>query len=109
MSKTIDTIKKQFADNPVILYMKGNPDFPSCGFSAKAVGIMKSHGVDFAYVDVLQAPFIRERLKEVTDWPTFPQLIINGELVGGSDIIEELNASGELPTLLKAATETSEA
>jgi monothiol glutaredoxin len=103
MNATVDKIKQQLADNPVILYMKGTPDEPSCGFSAKAASVLKSTGVNFAYVNVLASPFIMERLPEVSDFPTFPQLFIKGEIVGGSDIVEELYNNGELMPMLKAA------
>lgn len=101
--KTTDKIRKQIAENPIILYMKGTPDEPKCGFSAKAASLMKGTGIDFAYVDVLAAPLIMEGLPEVTDFPTFPQLIIQGEIVGGSDIVETMLASGELQPMLEAA------
>lgn len=97
---TIDLIKKQIQDNPVILYMKGTPDAPECGFSAQAVTALKATGKPFAYVNILQAPLIRERLSTVTQWPTFPQLIVNGELVGGSDIIVDMYTDGSLGELL---------
>lgn len=103
MSSTQEKIRQQIADNPIILYMKGTPDMPSCGFSAKAVAAMKSTGFGFAYVNVLESPFIMERLPEVTDFPTFPQLIVKGEIIGGSDIIEELLANGELMPVLEEA------
>lgn len=102
--KTEDKIRKQLTDNPVILYMKGTPDAPSCGFSAKAAGLLKGTGASFAYVNVLESPFIMERLPDVSDFPTFPQLFIKGEIIGGSDIIEEMLASGELQSMLDAAT-----
>lgn len=101
--KTEDKIRKQIADNPIILYMKGTPEAPSCGFSAKAAAAMKSTGFSFAYVNVLESPFIMEALPSVTDFPTFPQLIVNGEIIGGSDIVEEMLANGELTPLLQAA------
>ena len=104
MSSTEDKIRKQIEGNPVILYMKGTPDMPSCGFSAKASAAMKSTGIGFAYVNVLESPFVMERLPDVTDFPTFPQLIIKGEIIGGSDIVEEMLANGELMPLLQAAT-----
>jgi len=104
MSSTEDKIRKQIADNPIILYMKGTPDAPSCGFSAKASTALKSTGIGFAYVNVLESPFIMERLPGVTDFPTFPQLIIKGEIVGGSDIVEEMLANGELLPMLQAAS-----
>jgi len=98
--KTTDIIKKQIAENPVILYMKGNPQFPMCGFSAAAVEALNSTGHQFAFVNVLEQPRIRQGLPEVSDWPTFPQLFVKGELVGGADIIKEMNAAGQLKELL---------
>lgn len=100
---TEDKIRKQLADNPVILYMKGTPDNPQCGFSAKASSLLKSSGVNFAYVNVLASPFIMERLPNVSNFPTFPQLFISGEIIGGSDIIEEMLARGELQPMLSEA------
>jgi len=105
MSSTEDKIRQQLADNPVILYMKGTPDAPSCGFSAKAVSVLKSSGVDFAYVNVLAAPFIMEKLPAVSDFPTFPQLFIKGEIIGGSDIVEDMYNSGELLPMLESAVQ----
>lgn len=100
---TKEKILKQLQDNPVILYMKGTPDAPSCGFSAKAVKVLKSTGIDFAFVNVLASPFIMERLPEVSNFPTFPQLFIKGEIIGGSDILEAMLASGELQPMLESA------
>jgi len=102
-SRTVDKIKQQIAENPIILYMKGSPASPSCGFSAKASAALRSTGIDFAYVDVLASPFIMEALPSVTDFPTFPQLIIKGEIIGGSDIVEEMLANGELLPMLQGA------
>lgn len=93
---TEEKIRNQIASNPVILYMKGIPEAPECGFSKAAVGALKEAGIEFAYVNVLQAPFIRERLPKVSNWPTFPQLFVHGELVGGSDVICEMVADGSL-------------
>ncbi|HCS14025.1 MAG: monothiol glutaredoxin, Grx4 family [Zetaproteobacteria bacterium CG06_land_8_20_14_3_00_59_53] len=101
--KTEDKIRAQLAENPIILYMKGVPEAPECGFSAKAVAAIKSTGVDFAYVNILAAPFIREMLPSISDWPTFPQLFVKGELVGGCDIIVDMAESGELKPLLTGA------
>lgn len=101
---TEDKIRTQLAENPVILYMKGTPAEPSCGFSAKAAGLLKSTGIDFAYVNVLASPFIMEKLPEVSEFPTFPQLFIKGEIIGGSDIIEAMLNSGELLPMLQNAT-----
>ncbi|MCB1774922.1 MAG: Grx4 family monothiol glutaredoxin [Gammaproteobacteria bacterium] len=101
--KTTDKIRKQLNDHPIILYMKGTPDEPRCGFSAKAARAMQSTGIEFAYVDVMASPLIMEALPEVSDFPTFPQLFINGEIIGGSDIVEAMLASGELMPMLEAA------
>lgn len=101
--KTTDKIRQQLNEHPVILYMKGTPEAPQCGFSAKAAAVMKSTGVDFAYVDVLSAPLIMEALPEVSDFPTFPQLFIKGEIIGGSDIVEAMYANGELMPMLQDA------
>ncbi len=100
---TEQTIQKQLADNPVILYMKGIPSQPECGFSQKAIGILNKINVPFAYVNVLQAPFIREKLPKISKWPTYPQLFVNGELVGGCDIMETMFNDGSLQALLTAA------
>lgn len=99
---TIDTIKEQLSSNPVLIYMKGAPNAPQCGFSARAVQALMACGEKFAYVDILQNPDIRAELPKYANWPTFPQLWIDGELVGGSDIIAELHESGELSTMIKA-------
>ena len=99
----IDTIKEQIANNPVLIYMKGAPNAPQCGFSARAVQALMACGEKFAYVDILQNPEIRANLPAYANGPTFPQLWINGELVGGSDIILELHESGELQEMIKAA------
>lgn len=99
---TLERIKQQIADNSVILYMKGSPEMPQCGFSARAVQVLQACGADFAYVDILSNPDIRQTLPQYANWPTFPQLYINGELVGGSDIILELYQNGELQQQLQA-------
>lgn len=95
-----DTIRQQVTENPVILYMKGTPTFPQCGFSAGAVQVLKNLGVNFAAVNVLADPEIRQGIKEFANWPTIPQLYIKGEFVGGSDIMKELYASGELAEMV---------
>jgi len=100
---TESKIKQQLDENPVILYMKGTPDLPQCGFSSKAASLLKSTGLTFTYVNVLAAPFIMEKLPEVSNSPTFPQLFINGEIIGGSDIIEEMLNSGDLLPMLEQA------
>ncbi len=107
---TIERIKSQLAENPVILYMKGTPAFPQCGFSGRAVQVLEQCGVDYAYVNIFEEPEIRESLKTYSQWPTFPQLYIKGELVGGSDIMMELFQKGELKRMLaEAVPETAEA
>jgi monothiol glutaredoxin len=100
---TEDKIRKQLADNPVLLYMKGTPDEPRCGFSRNAVEALKGLGANYAWVNVLEAPFIREKLPNVSNWPTYPQLFIQGELVGGSDVIVEMAEDGSLKPMLAAA------
>ena len=100
----IETIKEQIASNTILLYMKGSPNAPQCGFSAKASQALMACGEKFAYVDILQNPEIRANLPKYANWPTFPQLWVGGELVGCSDIITELFASGELQTQVKEAT-----
>lgn len=99
---TIETIKEQIASNPVLLYMKGSPNAPQCGFSARAAQVLIECGEKFAYVDILQHPDIRAELPKYANWPTFPQLWIGGELVGGSDILLEMHEKGELKPLIQA-------
>jgi len=97
-----EVIKDQVTKNKVVLYMKGSPDFPQCGFSANAVGILRACGVaDFLSVNVLENPDIRQGIKEYANWPTIPQLYVNGEFVGGSDIVTEMYQNGELQKMLK--------
>ena len=99
---TQELIKKQVTEHPVVLYMKGTPDFPQCGFSANVVNILKACGVENMFtVDVLSNPEIRQGVKEYANWPTIPQLYVNGEFVGGSDILSEMYQSGELQKLFK--------
>jgi monothiol glutaredoxin len=100
---TLDKIKQQIADNAILLYMKGTPQMPQCGFSARAVQCIEACSVNFAYVDILSNPDIRQMLPQVSDWPTFPQLYVKGELVGGSDIIAEMHQDGELEIMLRDA------
>jgi monothiol glutaredoxin len=102
MIMTIEaTIREQIANNPILLYMKGSPDFPQCGFSGQAVQILRGCGIkDFAHVNILENPEIRATLPKIANWPTFPQLYIKGELIGGADIMMELYQSGELKKLL---------
>jgi monothiol glutaredoxin len=94
------TITEQVTGSPVVLYMKGTADQPMCGFSARAVGILNNLGVEFADYNVLESDDFRMGLKEFSNWPTFPQLYVNGDLVGGADIMIEMHQSGELATLL---------
>ncbi|HMA89550.1 MAG TPA: Grx4 family monothiol glutaredoxin [Burkholderiales bacterium] len=97
-------IKEQVSKHPVVLYMKGTPQFPQCGFSALAVQVLNASGVrDFFSVNVLENPEIRQGIKEFANWPTIPQLYVNGEFVGGSDIVREMYQSGELQKLLQSA------
>ena len=98
-----DRIRQQLADNPVLLYMKGTPDFPQCGFSGQTVMALKTIGQAFAYVNIFEDPEVREGLKKFSNWPTFPQLYVNGELIGGCDIVVEMYHSGELKALLDKA------
>ena len=99
-----ELIKQQVTGHPVVLYMKGSPTFPQCGFSANAVRILQSLGVkDFFSVDVLANPEIRQGIKDYANWPTIPQLYINGEFIGGADIMAEMHQSGELQKLLNKA------
>jgi len=104
---TIETIKEQITSNPILLYMKGSPNAPQCGFSARAVQVLIDCGEKFAYVDILQHPEIRAELPKYANWPTFPQLWISGELIGGSDILLEMFEKGELQPLIKAAVSKS--
>ncbi len=104
-----ETIKSQLEENPVILYMKGSPQAPQCGFSAKTVQALMACGERFAFVNILENPELREGLKIYSSWPTFPQLYINGELVGGCDIVLELSESGELSKMVKDAVKPAEA
>ena len=98
---TQDTIRDQVTKNKVVLYMKGTPQFPQCGFSANAAGMLKACGVsDYLAVNVLADPEIRQGIKEFSNWPTIPQLYINGEFIGGSDIMMEMYESGELQQVI---------
>ena len=106
MSETaLETIKRQISENPILLYMKGSPQAPQCGFSAKTIECMVGCGQRFAYVDILSNPEIRATLPSYAEWPTFPQLWVDGELVGGCDIVTEMFESGELEELLSETTE----
>ena len=105
----IEVIKQQIESNPVILFMKGSPNQPQCGFSARASQVLMACGERFAYVDILSNPDIRANLPAYANWRTFPQLWIKGELIGGSDIIAEMHEKGELLPLVKDAVSTAAA
>ena len=95
-----DRIEQDINGNDVVLYMKGTPVFPQCGFSAAVVQVLSTVGVKFKGVNILEDPGLRQGLKDYSNWPTFPQLYVKGELVGGCDIVREMYESGELQTLL---------
>ncbi len=97
------TIEKQLAENPVVLYMKGTAAFPQCGFSGKAVHLLRQCGVDFMAVNILEDDEIRQGIKDYGNWPTIPQLYVKGQLIGGSDIMQELYENGELHKILAKA------
>ena len=99
----LTTIREQIDSNRILLYMKGSPQAPQCGFSAQTVQCLMSCGERFAYVDILGNPEIRATLPQYADWPTFPQLYVNGELVGGCDIVTEMHEAGELEPLVREA------
>jgi monothiol glutaredoxin len=99
----MDRIKGHIENNPIVLFMKGTPQFPMCGFSSRAVDALKRSGAEFAYVNVLAELDIRQAMPQYSEWPTFPQLFINGELIGGCDIMLELFQSGELQKMVAAA------
>ena len=104
----METIREQVEGNPVILYMKGSPNQPQCGFSARTVEALMACGERFAYVDVLTNPDIRANMPKYANWPTFPQLWVNGELIGGCDIITEMHQNGELASLVKEAAQKTD-
>lgn len=99
----ISRIKDQIENNPVVLYMKGTPDFPQCGFSGRSVQVLRACKADFTFVNIFEDPELREALKDYSNWPTYPQLYIKGQLVGGCDIILDLYNTGELVKLLEDA------
>lgn len=100
--KVVDRIEKQIKENDIILYMKGSPNLPQCGFSAHAATAVRSCGKPFAFVNILENPDIRAILPKYADWPTFPQLWVKGELIGGCDIIMEMSESGELKEIINS-------
>ena len=99
----IEELESQVKDNPILLYMKGSPEAPQCGFSSKASQILIACGKPFSFVDILSNPEIRANLPQFSNWPTFPQLFVNGELIGGCDIISELHEAGDLQTIIDSA------
>ena len=99
----IERIKDQLGSHPVVLYMKGSPDFPQCGFSSQVVQVLKACDTQFMYINIFEDQEVREALKEYSNWPTYPQLYIKGELVGGCDIILDLYNKGELEGMLEKA------
>jgi len=105
----LDRIKEQVENNPVVIYMKGTPDLPRCGFSHRASQALAATGLPFAYVNVLEDPEIFDHLPRYADWPTFPQIYIKGELIGGCDITLELYQNGELQKLMAAAVNPANA
>jgi monothiol glutaredoxin len=107
-SQILDMIDSHVKSNRIMLYMKGSPSQPMCGFSATVVQILKNQGVDFASVNVLDYPEVREGVKKYAQWPTIPQLYVDGEFVGGCDIVKDLHESGELEGLLKVEEEKKE-
>ena len=100
MNEVTEQLKNIIAENQVILFMKGTPDFPQCGFSMRTVQALKACDAEFAYVDVLASPEVRSTLPSVSNWPTFPQVFVNGELIGGCDIVLEMFQKGELKDIL---------
>lgn len=99
----VERIRQHLSSNPVVLFMKGTPDFPQCGFSAQTVSALRQCGAKFAHVNIFEDPELRDALKRFSNWPTYPQLYVNGELVGGCDIALEMFRSGELKKLLQTA------
>lgn len=99
----IERIKEQLATAPVVLYMKGTPDFPQCGFSGQTVQVLKACDAKFAHINIFEEPDVREALKQYSQWPTYPQLYVNGELIGGCDIVMDLYQKGELVKILAEA------
>jgi len=99
----VERIKAELGSSPVVLFMKGTPDFPQCGFSAQTVAALRAVGAEFSYVNIFEEPEMREALKRLSNWPTYPQLYVKGELVGGCDIALEMYKSGELKQLLAEA------
>ncbi|HKO09923.1 MAG TPA: Grx4 family monothiol glutaredoxin [Alphaproteobacteria bacterium] len=101
-NEVAEQIRKEISDNEVVLFMKGTPVFPQCGFSAAVVQVLNHLGVKFKGIDVLEDPEIRQGIKEFSSWPTIPQLFVKGEFIGGCDIVRDMFQSGELATVLKS-------
>src|SRR5262245_44533616 len=99
----VERIKAELSGSPVVLFMKGTPDFPQCGFSAQTVAALRACGAEFAHVNIFEDPELREALKGFSKWPTYPQLYVKGELLGGCDIALEMYRSGELRKVLQDA------
>jgi monothiol glutaredoxin len=102
-ANVIDRIKSQLSSSNVMLYMKGTPDFPQCGFSAAAVQALNAVGAKFGSVNIFEDPELREALKQYSNWPTYPQLYVKGELIGGADIIRDMYQTGELQKMVAEA------
>lgn len=104
----LERIDQQVKNNPDVIYMKGTPTFPSCGFSSRAAAALQQTGVEFAYVNILEDMEVFQNLPQYADWPTFPQVYVDGELIGGCDITLELHQSGELQKMMETATAKKE-
>lgn len=109
MTDVVERIKTHLGSAPAVLFMKGTPDFPQCGFSAQAVQALRQSGAQFQHVNIFEDPELRDALKRYSNWPTYPQLYVSGELVGGCDIVLEMYRSGELKELLDSAGATAKA
>jgi monothiol glutaredoxin len=105
--EVVNRIKTHIATSPAVLFMKGTPDFPQCGFSAQTVAALRASGAGFHAVNIFEDPELRDALKKFSNWPTYPQLYVNGELVGGCDIVLDMHRSGELQKLLNEAGATA--
>jgi monothiol glutaredoxin len=109
VTDVVERIKTHLGSAPAVLFMKGTPDFPQCGFSAQAVQALRQSGAQFQHVNIFEDPELRDALKRYSNWPTYPQLYVSGELVGGCDIVLEMYRSGELKELLDSAGATAKA
>ncbi|MBI2167331.1 MAG: Grx4 family monothiol glutaredoxin [Candidatus Omnitrophica bacterium] len=107
MTNTTEKIQSEIRADKIVIFMKGTPDFPQCGFSAKTVEIFKSLGFPFHTVDILAHPDIRALLPQISNWPTFPQVFVKGKLIGGCDIVSEMHSEGQLKPLLESAFKDS--